>query len=65
MQQGPERLLEDKIIIMQIIKRITGKVEVWIGKSKKQHGKYEISGLLKVITLIIIICVSLWIGSML
>ena len=65
MQQGPERLLEDKIIIMQIIKRITGKVEVWIGKSEKQHGKYEISGLLKVITLIIIICVSLWIGSML
>ena len=50
---------------MEIIERNTGKVEVWIGKNETQYGKYEISGLLKVIGLIIIICVSLWIGSML
>jgi hypothetical protein len=52
-----------KQLSMEIIERNTGKIEVWIGKSETQYGKYEISGLLKIIGLILLVCVSLWIGS--
>ena len=50
---------------MYIIQRNTGKIQVWIGKSETQYGKYEISGLLKTIGILLIIGVSLWIGSLL
>jgi hypothetical protein len=50
---------------MYIIERISGKTEVWIGKSETQYGKYEISSLLKTIGVLIIIGISLWIGSLL
>jgi hypothetical protein len=50
---------------MEIIKRNTGKIEVWIGKSETQYGKYEILGFLKIIGLILLVGVSLWIGNML
>lgn len=50
---------------MYIIERNTGRIEVWIGKSETQYGKYEISGFLKIIGLIIIVGVSFFIGSFL
>jgi hypothetical protein len=50
---------------MYIIERNTGRIEVWIGKSETQYGKYEISGLLKTIGVLLIVGVSLWIGSFL
>lgn len=50
---------------MYIIERNTGRTEVWIGKSKTQYGKYEISGLLKIIGILLTISVSLFIGSFL
>lgn len=49
--------------MIRLIERNTGEEEVWVGKSETQYGKYEISGILKVIGFIIIICVSFWVGS--
>ena len=50
---------------MYIIERNTGRTEVWIGKSETQYGKYEISGLLKTIGVLLIVGFSFFIGSFL
>lgn len=53
---------------MRIIKRNTGKTEVWIGKGQNNYehhyGKYEISEQIKTVIMFIIIAGSIIIGSL-
>lgn len=53
---------------MKIIKRNTGKTEVWIGKGQNNYehhfGKYEISNIIKTIILCLIVIGSLVVGEL-
>jgi len=48
---------------MEIVQRQSGKVEVWIGKRERRFGKYEISGLLKLIGILLLMIFSFILGA--